>query len=815
MRLKRRRQGGELGSGLAPVLVVVAVVIAGVAVCVEGVTGYVARFPTDAVVHVDATESYLAQKRAGSYSEVCEAYRVAAFPYRVGQGVVWLHTRDAVPVTADTVLRVRAVDYDVETQRLQPGAVLAERAFAVRAHVGHAPLAYDVDAVVYDDVFFVCAAVWLHTDLAIGIGVPFSLPAAALRNQTVFRRSTPRSAFVRLPSRGARLGHTGAPVPAPSVALPAEWDTVRCAGRYADGAVCDCECGAPDPDCVTLGSRSPACPAPGAICYRGQCVNPEWHENRENRGDVIDNDIDDSSTRIVNGNGNGNSNSSNGNSSGKSNKGSDNDDDDIFCDPSKFGTNGVCECGCGGLVDPDCVLSVGYARACGGVASECGADLVCSADAWTCARARYGDGRVCDCECGAPDPDCAVLDAAGRPALPTTCADARLCVGGRCAQPRAWTCAPAAYGARDGVCHCGCGALDPDCAAGNYSALAGCASASVRAYSCRPPAGTCAPARCGNGYLDAALGEECDGGTGCRRDLCTCLPGYAPRTPRTVACAPVCGDGRRVPEEECDRGDAFCDTRTCTCAPGHPFDAARGACAGCGNGVVDPGEECDGGAGCTPACVCDRAHRRRPYVPPLPACYVADRTSVITGAAAVAYLTILAGVVVAVALVARRRRLRLLQSVMRRGSGGDGDGDEDAVPLVQQSGGIELSGGATVLSCNSSSGGGGGSGSMAMPVPRADEGEEGYTTIGTVHGWLPSSVGGSVRGSVRLVRQRAEPVAGVSVPHAPPTGAGGEDMGGSVPFSMPFSVIPSSGGGSGSVAAPTLPSLRPISRAHQ
>ena len=764
---------------LRAVFVVTTVVIGCVVQCVEGRTGYVARFPTDAVVHVDATEMYTVQKRAGSFTEVCEAYRVDAFPYRVAQGVVWLHTRDAVPVSADTVLRVRAVDYDVETQRLQPGAVLAERAFAVRAHVGHAPVAYDVDAVVHDAVFFVCAAVQLHTDLTIGIGVPYSPPAAALRNQTVFRRFSPRAAFALLPSRGARLGHTGAPVPAP-VPVPADWDSVRCAGRYADGAVCDCECGAPDPDCVVLGSRSPACPIPGSICYRGQCVDPEWHGNNNNNVSKMRNDRNDD----------------------RNDK--EEDDGEPFCDPIKFGTNGVCECGCGGLVDPDCVLSVGYPRACAGVASVCGADLVCSADAWTCAASRYADGAVCDCECGAPDPDCAVLDGAGVPALPTTCADARLCVDGHCAQPRAWTCAPAAYGAHDGVCHCGCGALDPDCAAGNYSVLAGCASASVRAFSCRPPAGTCAPARCGNGYLDVALGEECDGGTGCRRDLCTCMPGYAPSAPRSVHCAPVCGDGRRVPEEECDRGDAFCDTATCTCAPGHPFDAARGACAGCGNGVVDDGEECDGGTGCLAECVCDRAHGFRSYAPPLAACYAVDRVPGITAAVAAVYLAVLIAGAVAIALAARRRRLRLLQSIERRSGG-----DSDTVPLVQQSGGIEMSG-AVVLSHGDSSGGG--SGSMAVPVPQGrkeGEEEEGYTTIGTVHGWLPSSVG-SVS-SMRLVRQRAEPISGVAVP----AGASGEDIGGSVPFSMPFNVMPSSGGGGSGTAAPTLPSLQPIPRARQ
>lgn len=808
-------------------------------VCAEGRTGYVARFPTDAVVHVDATEAYMAQTQAGSYNEVCEAYRVAAFPYRVLQGVVWLHTRDAVPVTADTFLRVRAADYDVETQRLEPGAVLAERAFAVRAHVGHAPVAYDVGAVVHDDVFFLCAALCLHTDLVVGIGVPHSPPAPGLRNQTVFRRTSSRAAFARLPSRGARLGFTGAALPAPFSA-PADWDTARCpAAAYGDGAVCDCECGAPDPDCIAVGPRSHSCPSPGAICYRGQCVDPEWSpegvggngnghlkkmktrtavgrttervvKNVSLKNGDVDDDIDGDIDSGIN---NGIDTVRNGNRLGdghfkiqvkkhdeQEQQEQEQQQEELFCDITKFGTDGICQCGCGGLVDPDCVLSVGYPRVCAGVASECSTDLVCSADAWTCDPSRYGDGAVCDCECGAPDPDCAILDAEGQPALPTTCDNARLCVAGHCAQPRTWTCAPAAYGAGDGVCDCSCGALDPDCAAGNHSVLTGCASASARAWSCRPPAGTCAPARCGNGYLDAAIGEECDGGTGCRRDLCTCFPGYAPRAPRTVDCAPVCGDGRRVPEEECDRGDAFCDTRTCTCVPGHPFSPELGACAGCGNGKVDPGEECDGGEGCLPSCRCDRAHGRAPYEPPIPACRKIDHTTAHTAAVAAAYLALLAGVATAIAVVSRHRRNRVLKAVSRHQNGGAvNEEEETTAPLVQDTGDVELSSAAAPPCFQKSTGGG-------IPIPRGkdeEEEEKVYTTIGTVHGWLPNSVGG-----VKLVRQHAEPVAGSS-------GGNTTTSGSSVPFSMPFRVVSNHEGSSGVAAAPTLPSLQPLSQTHQ
>lgn len=121
--------------------------------------------------------------------------------------------------------------------------------------------------------------------------------------------------------------------------------------------------------------------------------------------------------------------------------------------------------------DQDCTVSLG----------RCG-DGLCSADeassgscaldcapsspppsAWTCEPRRYDGRDGCDCDCGAPDPDCE------RPGPVFGCALPLVCEEGRCVPPPAvhsvpptWRCDPTFYAANDG-CDCRCGAPDPDC----------------------------------------------------------------------------------------------------------------------------------------------------------------------------------------------------------------------------------------------------------------------------------------------------------------------------------------------------------------
>jgi hypothetical protein len=130
---------------------------------------------------------------------------------------------------------------------------------------------------------------------------------------------------------------------------------------------------------------------------------------------------------------------------------------------------------------------------------------------------------------------------------------------------------------------------------------------------------SCGDPVCGDGTVQAALGEQCDG-----NDLSGCNPGEA-CIPAGVAgectcqqavcgnqtvegseecdgtddsacpgacnlaceCVPVCGNGLDEPGEDCDGSDdSFCPGRCevgCTCPPKF-----------CGNDFVDPSEECDG-----------------------------------------------------------------------------------------------------------------------------------------------------------------------------------------------------------------------------
>ncbi len=119
-------------------------------------------------------------------------------------------------------------------------------------------------------------------------------------------------------------------------------------------------------------------------------------------------------------------------------------------------------------------------------------------------------------------------------------------------------------------------------------------------------ASVCAPSKCGDGFVNAAAGEQCEDGNETPSDGCT-------------ACRLDCSG-----DADCDDGND-CTTDTCDGAKcSHALAAASSACkqadgssgvckdstcvaAGCGNGVKDAGEECDDGNaddndGCTAAC---------------------------------------------------------------------------------------------------------------------------------------------------------------------------------------------------------------------
>ena len=107
---------------------------------------------------------------------------------------------------------------------------------------------------------------------------------------------------------------------------------------------------------------------------------------------------------------------------------------------------------------------------------------------------------------------------------------------------------------------------------------------------------TCRISGCGDGYVDASIGEECDDGNSSDDDKCTHL-----------CKEPYCGDGIVTPSlgEVCDDGKNSGAYNGC--GLGCSYVPPR-----CGDGVIDSlnGEECDdgdeantGGYGaCTPDC---------------------------------------------------------------------------------------------------------------------------------------------------------------------------------------------------------------------
>ena len=81
-------------------------------------------------------------------------------------------------------------------------------------------------------------------------------------------------------------------------------------------------------------------------------------------------------------------------------------------------------------------------------------------DEWTCDPEFFDNFDGCDCDCGAFDPDCLVM----RPGDLVGCDRNQACNNeGECIDiPNSWTCNPRFYSTRDG-CDCECGAPDPDC----------------------------------------------------------------------------------------------------------------------------------------------------------------------------------------------------------------------------------------------------------------------------------------------------------------------------------------------------------------
>ena len=393
------------------------------------------------------------------------------------------------------------------------------------------------------------------------------------------------------------------------------WDSTKesCKNGYGDGQTCNCECGIVDPDCYDKDVTNNTC-GEGKACIEGVCVDIGWPKTE-------------------------------------------------FCDVSNFGDGKVCNCGCGGnYYDPDCLFALFRTYKCDGVSSLCDlSTFTCQNDTWTCDVSRYSDGHFCDCGCGMQDPDC------DSNVNPTNCPNDNRCVNGVCAYPKKWNantggCAAESYNASDGVCNCGCGAYDPDCDGGKYETITGCGDLTQFQFSCDFN-GDCLRAFCGNGFVDIRLEEECDGGLGCIKGLCKCSTGYKQHNETSLFCDPICGDGIRVDGEECD-GSLWCDNKTCSCLSGHPVNGTPGVCTGCGNHIAEYGEECDGGEGCTAECKCGSGYK--PYAHLESRCYKESNATTVAVVCVCCGIVVLAVIVIVVWAILSHRTKKIVESADSR-----------------------------------------------------------------------------------------------------------------------------------------------------
>jgi len=272
-------------------------------------------------------------------------------------------------------------------------------------------------------------------------------------------------------------------------AIPDPPDELSChEERWGDGEHCDCGCTVADPDCA----GRDACTEPG--CDADGC-------------DVRH---DESGAAIM--------------------------PESYTCDEATFDALDGCDCGCG-AIDPDCIgngcIEGGCKEeACIRCRDEEGAALSCS---FTCDEALLDDG-TCDCGCGEADPDCSDLGCPEPGCFANAC---ERCYGPEGELECARGMCPAGF-ELDGACDCGCRERDPDCLGADDwcltpscsgSGCARCFDASGERLVCEdwscelespgmasPPDGC----NCGCGSMDpdCAAGEGC-ADPGCIADGCT------------------------------------------------------------------------------------------------------------------------------------------------------------------------------------------------------------------------------------------------------------------------------------------------------
>lgn len=262
--------------------------------------------------------------------------------------------------------------------------------------------------------------------------------------------------------------------------------------------------------------------------------------------------------------------------------------------------------------------------------------------AWFCAAAAYADGALCNCGCGAPDPDCATAGVTVKGCIGNAICNA----DGTCSACKA-SCSGAQCG--DDGCGGSCGScvdpVAPLCVAGKCSAcVAQCGSKTCGGDGCGGSCGACptdklcsfgqcvAPppdqsceAHCGGvAPSGCACTADCDAKGNCciDVDVCGCIPACAGLACGSDGCGGQCGtcaNGQICEAGAClfpscgpatCNGHGSCDpkTVTCTCTDGYQgkycdkcpagqvgFPACATPCSnaqGCGDGEPCTADDC-------------------------------------------------------------------------------------------------------------------------------------------------------------------------------------------------------------------------------
>jgi hypothetical protein len=491
------------------------------------------------------------------------------------------------------------------------------------------------------------------------------------------------------------------------MALPDGW---RCPPELAKDAICDCGCGAPDPACTTPGCGAPGCSAPvcqacfdaageardcgaeGAwICEHARksdgvcdCGCGALDPDCQGKGGCYEPGCDVEGCELCQ--------SENGaakckapapfrclksvKGDGKCDCGCGNYDPDchqssclepdcnavgcevchdrsgrptacqapapsFVCDAARRG-DGVCDCGCG-EADPDCASGRGCTAAgCGAAGCDVchdafGRELPCPGS-WTCDAKRYADGSSCDCGCGRRDPDCGDAGCVEASCSAQGC-DVRYDGHGKAIRPDTFTCDTSSYASSDG-CDCGCGAPDPDC-------HGGCSEPGCHADGCdrcRLTGGKLFECRWSCDLAKLGSGDGCDCGCGTFDPDCTklgcyepgcyaascqrCFDGKGKEYPCTRGACPasykgdgVCDCGCREEDSDCREANA-CLEPGCSadgCGRCHDASGAHVSCKdwscglerqggndGCNCGCGAPDPDCAAGKGCDiPGCAAE------------------------------------------------------------------------------------------------------------------------------------------------------------------------------------------------------------------